>query len=597
LSALENWLAHEHQPQPAAAFFSEAERFRRSLSDPFYTVIHQRSRTYYYADAATHGKAEPRYTLSPSKPEDGWYFATIHNLAPYTLNVNRDAQLKVTKLWINVQVRNAQGEALGLLSTGIQLTHFLREMLVPRLSAVQTFIVDQRGRIVAHPDPAQIEYGSIDKSASNKTLLAQLVDHASQERALAGLQSARNSPGVITIDLRTRDGRRLAALAHLPDLDWTVVSLVNPATSGIVASDLVRLTTIGAMIALILLVLTVMAMFDRTVLKPLTQLTNWARTITAGRYDIRLQSRRKDEIGDLSNAFDTMAAQIESHTQHLEQLVAERTAQLESTHAELVSTHDRLTESICYASLIQKVILPDQNLAQHWWGQYFAVWQPRDVVGGDLYLYREQGDKCLFGVIDCAGHGVPGAFMTMIAHAALERATSEDQWDSPAVLLERVDAAVRQMLPATDRLEHLATSMDIGLCYVDWSAQQVQFAGAKIDLFVHHPGQITHIKGSRGGINDRKPRRFESHQLALAEGTTFYLVTDGILDQAGGEKGLPFGRRGFLAWLEQHATTPLEQQKIALINVLSAYQGTHPQRDDITVLAFRFESTSAPQGA
>ena len=285
-----------------------------------------------------------------------------------------------------------------------------------------------------------------------------------------------------------------------------------------------------------------------------------------------------------------MAAQVRAHTESLERRVAERTAELESAHAELAVAHRHLTESIRYASLIQRVILPDRQLNARLHGQYFVVWQPRDVVGGDFYLYRERDEGCLFGVIDCAGHGVPGAFMTMIAHAALERATAEESWTDPAALLNRADSVARQMLPDTDRLERLATSMDIGLCSVDWKTRKVHFAGAHIDLFVAGNGQVACLKGERGGVNDRKPRIFTTRSIDFSPQATFYLASDGILDQAGGAKGLPFGRSGFTAWLKHHADQPLDDQERALLRTLNEYRGAHPQRDDITVLAFRFEA-------
>jgi len=180
--------------------------------------------------------------------------------------------------------------------------------------------------------------------------------------------------------------------------------------------------------------------------------------------------------------------------------------------------------------------------------------------------------------------------MTMIAHAALERATVELGLADPAALLERADMAVRRMLPDAQRLERLATSMDIGLCYVDRGAGKVHFAGAHIDLFTVRDGIVHNFKGDRGGINDRKRRTFSHQVLDLEPDCVFYLVTDGILDQSGGDRGLPFGRRGFTDWLRENSALPLEEQEHMLTRSLSEYRGEKPQRDDITVLAFRFDA-------
>ncbi|MBP9944072.1 MAG: SpoIIE family protein phosphatase, partial [Desulfomicrobium sp.] len=460
-----------------------------------------------------------------------------------------------------------------------------------RSEGAMSMIVDGQGRIVAHPDPNKIEYGAMGKQDTSRTVFAELSENHDREALARSLGEARRRGSeVLPLRVMTDQGPRMMALAHLPELGWTVVSSVNPAAEGILSSNIIHLALVGGAVILMLVILTLTVGFDRLVLHPLLVLTDSARKIANGRYETRLQSNRDDEIGALSRAFDSMASQVQAHTRELEQRVAERTAQLETTHARLADTHRQLTESIRYASLIQRVILPDRQLSERLRGQYFVVWHPRDVVGGDFYLYREQAEGCLFGVIDCAGHGVPGAFMTMIAHAALERATLEQPWSNPAALLESADKAVRSMMPDTKRLERLATSMDIGLCFVEWATRKVHFSGAHIDLFTARDHGIQCFKGDRGGVNDRKVRNFTCRTLDLEPGTVFYLVTDGILDQSGGERGLPFGRAGFENWLRTHSGLPLETQEKSLASALEGYRGGYPQRDDITVLAFRFDS-------
>ncbi len=592
LTAVRDWLRSEDDPARRERFLTEAEGFRQAFADQSYFLIHQQSLNYYHADRVTEQDARVRYTLAPNATDDAWYFATMSRPEPYALNVNPDATLKVTNLWINIQVREPDGAILGLIGTGMELDRFLASMLAPRSEGALSFVVDAEGRVVAHPDRSQIEYGALAKHETTKTLHARITGDRARELATAALSLARTRPGAVeALDLPTVDGRRIMAFAHLPQLGWTVVSSVTPSMATARSVGFVRLIVIGGGLALLILVGAVTIGFDRIVLHPLHALTASARQIAAGRYDIRLRSPRDDEIGQLSRAFDSMAAQVQAHTEDLEQRVAARTAELEAAHAELASTHRQLTESIRYASLIQRVILPDRQLEERLHGRYFVIWRPRDVVGGDFYLYRERADGCLFGVIDCAGHGVPGAFMTMTAHAAMERAVVEADWRDPAALLARIDAAARQMLPDADRLERLATSMDIGLCFVDRAAGAVRFAGAHIDLFVAEGGEIRHFQGERGGINDRKPRDFTTRSIAPRPGATFYLVSDGILDQSGGDKSLPLGRRGFTAWLKEHAEKTLGEQRHALTEALTAYQGPCPQRDDITVLAFRLDAT------
>ena len=178
LSALGDWLLKEQEPSARSRFLAEAAGFRQAFADQSYFVIHHRTLAYYYADPKS-PSARYRYTLEADKADDAWYFSTMDVPVPYTLNVNPDATLKVTNLWINVQVRNAAGMPLGLVGTGMQLDRFLRTMLAPRSAGAMSFIIDAQGRIVAHPDPDRIEYGAMGKQESSRTVFAELRDRKS----------------------------------------------------------------------------------------------------------------------------------------------------------------------------------------------------------------------------------------------------------------------------------------------------------------------------------------------------------------------------------------------------------------------------------
>ncbi|MBF3347939.1 HAMP domain-containing protein, partial [Pseudomonas aeruginosa] len=144
--------------------------------------------------------------------------------------------------------------------------------------------------------------------------------------------------------------------------------------------------------------------------------------IAAGRYDTPLPLARQDEIGSLSKAFASLADQVRRHTAELEDKVQERTQALEEANREMAAAQKKIGDSLDYASLIQRAILPDRQLSATLGEHHFILWKPRDVVGGDFYVYREQTDGYLIGVVDCAGHGVPGALMTMLARAAIDHA-------------------------------------------------------------------------------------------------------------------------------------------------------------------------------
>jgi serine phosphatase RsbU (regulator of sigma subunit) len=385
---------------------------------------------------------------------------------------------------------------------------------------------------------------------------------------------------------------RLLAISRIADPELYVVSALDLEGSAILDRDLIIGAAVGGASLLALLILFATFGIDRLVLRPLTRLTASAREIANGRYDVRLSSRRNDELGELTRAFDSMSQRVREHTELLEQRVAERTREVTEAHTILAETHHKLTDSIRYASLIQTAILPSQQLAHDFPGEHFVLWAPRDVVGGDLYLYRRQiidgQEGHLVGIVDCAGHGVPGAFMTMIAHAALDLALRDTPANDPAAVLARVDGVVRQMLPTQqERFNRIVTSMDMGLCWIAAGSANLTFAGAHINLYRYRNGDCQAWQGHRRGIGERRPGQYANHTVDGLGSDTFYLTTDGYLDQAGGSNGFGMGEGEFMRWIASTGAAPLADQEAALRQHLAGYQGPHPQRDDITVLAFR----------
>jgi len=221
--------------------------------------------------------------------------------------------------------------------------------------------------------------------------------------------------------------------------------------------------------------------------------------------------------------------------------------------------------------------------------RHAVLWRPRDVVGGDFYVYRAGEQGYLLGVVDCAGHGVPGALMTMLAHAAIDQAIADAGLSDPAAILARTDQIVRAMLRDQPEQQALATNMDVGLVHVDTAAREVTFAGAKIALYYSDGETVEQLPGARRAIGDKRLGQYSNARLPLKAGRSFYLTTDGFLDQAGGEQGFGFGSSRFAEMILRHASRPLAEQGSAFAATLASYQGEHAQRDDITMLCFRFD--------
>jgi serine phosphatase RsbU (regulator of sigma subunit) len=589
------FIEKESDPTARRDFFEEASVYQQSFVDKSYFVISALSRNYYFNDHEHKWSDQPRYHLDPKAAADEWFFKSMASTETYNLNVDYDVKLKLTKVWINVIVRSVN-QKIGIAGTGLELSGFLKQYMSGSEPGVTPMILDVNGNIQAHPRTELIDYSSInDKGAQHKTVFGLLHSVSDQDAMRSAIQEATADAAHIPTFWANLDGRRqLFAVSYVPDLKWCVVTAVDLDSAHVFDRSAFLPYAAGGAALLTLLLGAVLLAVNRILLRPLLRLTNSVREVGSGNYDIALPPAANDELGELTTAFGTMAAQVRSHTDELETKVQERTQELVTVNREMAAAHKQIGDSIQYASLIQGAILPDRELAQALGGGYFVLWRPRDVVGGDFYVFRSAPGGCLLGVVDCAGHGVPGAFMTMIAHAAINVAIDTLGPQDPAALLTQVDERVRAMLHTTPQYAQVATNMDAGLAWVDFEKGEVIFAGAKISLYWCDGSEVGEIKGGRHSIGGKRTPSFQNQTLELDARKTFYLTTDGLLDQAGGTRGFGFGQERFTALMRRHAALPVADQQQAFDAELEDYRGSLPQRDDITVFCFRFAGSPAP---
>ncbi|WP_371322893.1 biofilm regulation protein phosphatase SiaA [Dechloromonas sp. ZY10] len=579
-SLLHEWLANETSEPARRRFIAEAEGFRQAFSSHSYFVASETSRNFSYSDNNTGSDLKQGYQVKEDKPENAWYFATLREKNGYWINVDFDKTLGLTNIWINVAVQDSTGKALGVIGTGINLNDFLREVLSSSEPGLTTMVVDRKGNIVAHPDVSQMQFDLAATRESEKTIFRLLKpDAAAQVRTMIAAE-IETAAGPSTMLAELNEQPRLLAIAMVPSLGWSIIAALDMESGSLLSP----LHLSGLLIACALLLMLLLAAstlgVDSLILRPLLRLSESARRMANGNYEVELASTRTDELGQLTRVFDQMAAQVRTHSQNLEQQVAQRTSAL-------ATTNRKLTDSIRYASLIQRALLPDSALCENFGDEHFVLWRPRDVVGGDLYFYRCGPQGQLLGVIDCAGHGVPGACMTMITHATLEMTLADTPWQQPAELLKKMDERIRKMLSTDQGQTKLATSIDLGICHIAPDRQHLHFAGAGISLVRHDPEGTHWHRGERRALNDRKPGTYAAETIPLSSSQTIYLTTDGLLDQAGGDAGYAFGETRLRAWITENSHRSMPQQLQALQSTLASYQADEVQRDDITVLAFR----------
>jgi serine phosphatase RsbU (regulator of sigma subunit) len=265
--------------------------------------------------------------------------------------------------------------------------------------------------------------------------------------------------------------------------------------------------------------------------------------------------------------------------------------QAEQAREQLGAAFDVIESSIHYASRIQRSVLPETAVVESILSDCFVLWEPRDVVGGDIYWVRKWGAGHLVILADCTGHGVPGAFVTLIATGALSRAQEAIPAGQVGQLLAYMHGFVQATLGQHGTEGESDDGLELGACYLDDAGRSVRFSGARFSLFIARDGDIVEeLKGDKRGMGYRGVPLGEPYSeidLSRSPGMRLYMSSDGLIDQIGGERHRAFGKSRFRELLNRHPDRSMSEQKKLLADALAEFQGSEPRRDDVSVIGFR----------
>jgi ABC-type amino acid transport substrate-binding protein/serine phosphatase RsbU (regulator of sigma subunit) len=304
--------------------------------------------------------------------------------------------------------------------------------------------------------------------------------------------------------------------------------------------------------------------------KPLLYLTN---SINRLKEDKKIEKKEffNDEIGEVIANFFKMSKVLQEQKKHIK-------------------------SSIDYAYLIQEKILPDENLLKKHFKDEFVIWKPKDVVGGDIWLFDElnENESILF-IMDCTGHGVSGAFVTMLVKAIETEIIANIKQQkieeiNLAEIMQYFNRKIKTLLQQTSKKSKSNTGLDGGIFYYNKKEKLGKFVGAKMSFFYNEDKKIKEIKGNRYSVGYKDCKidyEYTEHILNLKENMSIYLTTDGYLDQSGGKKGFSFGKRHFVKLLEKNFDKPMKVQKEILLEELKKWQGNEITNDDITVIGLK----------
>jgi ligand-binding sensor domain-containing protein/serine phosphatase RsbU (regulator of sigma subunit) len=302
--------------------------------------------------------------------------------------------------------------------------------------------------------------------------------------------------------------------------------------------------------------------------------------------------------------------QLKVREKKLQALVEVRTRKLNERTREVQEAHDSLRKSkqlieeksrhifnsIEYARRIQQAILPTDEQILTAFSDHFILFKPRDIVSGDFYWLSQRDNKYFIAVVDCTGHGVPGAFLSMIANMKLNDIIYEEFLLDPAGILLHLDLGVRRLLQMDKRESEDDSGMEVGLCMIDLKQSKIIFAGAKRPMYYIKNSQFFELRGDKRSVGGRRKIKgytFTSHEIDIREETTIYLCTDGFADQNNHEDR-KYGSRQLKKFLHAHAHLPMAEQKEALFKELKRHQGSEEQRDDITIIGIKLIKSTNP---
>jgi serine phosphatase RsbU (regulator of sigma subunit) len=274
----------------------------------------------------------------------------------------------------------------------------------------------------------------------------------------------------------------------------------------------------------------------------------------------------------------------------LEEKVTERTEELAAKNAELAEKNKDITDSIRYAKRIQEAILPPESLVKKYLPDSFIFAKPKDIVSGDFYLVDKKGEQVVFAAVDCTGHGVPGAFMSIVGHNILSHALSESGTVTPSVLLDKLNKGVSEALNQASEDTKLRDGMDIALCAVNFNTLELQFAGAYNPLFIVRGGEFIEVKGDNiaiGSYTGIQQSTYTNHRIQLQKGDIIYVFTDGYIDQFGGPDGKKFKLNQFKSMLSTLNNVSLPQQALIIEKSIEQWRGVLQQVDDILVIGVK----------
>jgi serine phosphatase RsbU (regulator of sigma subunit) len=368
-------------------------------------------------------------------------------------------------------------------------------------------------------------------------------------------------------------------------LDWILITKIDSEEAFSRVSEYVKTYWITTSIFLTLLILVIIFIF-MWITRPLIKLFKGAKELQKGNLDHVIRINSKDEIGLLASVLNKGIATIKEN----QDIILRKNEILENQRK-------TISDSIQYASLIRSSALPSLEKLKAAFGDIFVFYSPRDVVSGDFYWLGDTKTHSILSAIDCTGHGVPGALLTMKANSILYRLVEERKIVDPAEILKHMDNNIIYELKQKEK--NNSDGMDMGIFSIDKESGEAFFAGANNILLQIKPnGELIETKGDRFPVGSFhtliNEKVFQNHRINLEKDDCLYLYSDGIIDQFGGLRGKKLKRSPFRKYLQEISHLKMEDQGNEIGSFFEKWLNpgngvSFQQIDDVLVIGFRVE--------
>jgi serine phosphatase RsbU (regulator of sigma subunit)/HAMP domain-containing protein len=326
------------------------------------------------------------------------------------------------------------------------------------------------------------------------------------------------------------------------------------------------------------------------VISGLNSTKDFAISVGAGKFDAHYEPLSADDA--LGKTLVKMRDDLAENERMLEQKVQERTAEvvqqkeeIEKQNSKISELYEEVTDSIKYAKGLQEAILPPDNFVEENLKEAFILYKPKDIVSGDFYWVEKKKDKIYFAAVDCTGHGVPGAFMSIVGYNALNEALRTN--DDPGSILDALNKGVSKTLHNNAMGSTTKDGMDLALCCYDSKTRELEYAGAYNPLYLVRDGEVNQIRADKFAIGtyyEDSSKKYTNHKIQLEENDYIYVFSDGYADQFGGPKGKKFMYKRFRDYLLTLNGKSMIAQKEFLNDTIEDWKGPLEQIDDILVI-------------